>query len=249
METVAYKLSRMMPPRDDLLAKMERVNLDLTEGDVVVVASKVVSIWQGRSVEVKDGVSKDDLAKQEADKYLEREHVPGNLILHTMKENMLVSSAGIDRSNGNGYYILWPTEPDRAAHEILRWLKERYKKRRVGVIIADSKSMPLRRGAMGFALGFAGISPLKDYRGMRDIFGDELERTVSNVADAVAAAAVLVMGEGSEQTPVARVRGLDGLFDEETEEAFRVPIDEDVFSPFIKNVPWRYGHGQSKKTG
>ncbi len=237
------KIPILIPPHDDLLQKIQRAKFYLHEGDIVAVTSKVVSIWQGRCVEKRLVKDKDDLIKKEADYYLDRRVVPGGHIIHTLKENFLIASAGIDESNGDGYYILWPLYPHRAARSLQLFFKKKYKVNNLGVIITDSHSMPLRRGVVGFALGWAGINPLYDYRKSRDLFGRQLKVTQANIVDALAAAAVVVMGEGAEQTPIALIRNVPYLaFKKSTTRrfsSFQVRRTEDLFAPFLNRVPWK----------
>jgi len=240
----------MKPPQDDLLIKIKRARLHLREGDVVAVTSKVVSIWEGRCIS-ETQTTKDELVKKEAALYLERKHTPGGHALHTITKGIFMRSAGVDASNGNGYFILWPKNPQKSVDGLLRWFKKEYKIKNLGLVITDSRSIPLRRGAIGFALAYAGFAPIYDYRGKPDIFGRKLKVSQANIADALAAAAVLVMGEGNEQTPLAIIRGAPHIQELRTKNLKRttkhnsliVPFNEDVYKPFLKSVYWKKGGG------
>ena len=245
MEITPIKLSVLTPPKDDLFSKIKKSKLRLKDGDVIAVSSKVVSIHEGRCVSV-NTTSKDTLAKREADFFLERKYVPGRNALHTVMHNVLIRSAGIDESNGNGYYILWPKNPMRSAAKMRVFLMREYKIKKLGVVIADSISTPLRRGAVGFALAWAGIDPLYDYRGEKDLFGRKFKFEQANQADALAVAAVLAMGEGSEQTPLAVIRNAPShvwrsRHAGRTYRTFNVPMKEDLFAPFLTKVKWKKG--------
>jgi coenzyme F420-0:L-glutamate ligase len=247
MEVYPIKMRIMRPPQDDLFEAIKTTNLVLQEGDCVAVTSKVVSIWQGRCVPVDSVAHKDDLSKKEADLYLEREYVPHGHVLHTIKNNYLISSAGIDMSNANGYYVLWPNQPKKVAEELLAWFKDTYSVSELSLIITDSHSVPFRRGAMGCAIGWAGFDPLYDHRGVEDIFGRELRAEHTNVADSLAAAAVLVMGETNECTPLAIIRNapyLKGRKDaQERVYEYEVPMEQDMYAPFFTHAPWKRGDG------
>jgi len=236
----------LRPPKDDLLDAIASSALDIHERDIIAVTSKVISIWQGRCISQEVVVDKDILIKQEAELYLDRENVPGNHVIFTIKENLLVPSSGIDASNAAGYYILWPEKVMETARDLLAWFKKKYHINELGVIITDSHSTPFRRGIVGIALGWAGFDPLYDYRQTADLFGRMLKISQTNVADALATAAVLAMGEGNEQTPLALLRDISRIRfgDASSGEgggSFVVPIEEDIYAPFYTKIPWEKG--------
>lgn len=245
MQITPIKLAVLTPPKDDLFLKIKQSKLRLKDGGVLAVSSKVVSIHEGRCVKA-SSTDKDTLAKREADIFLERKYVPGKNALHTITHNILIRSAGIDESNGNGFYILWPKDPMRSAAQVRRALMRAYKLKKLGVIITDSISTPLRRGAVGFALAWAGFDPLYDYRGEKDLFGREFQFEQTNYADALAAGAVAVMGEGSEQTPLAVIRNAPAHIWHSRHSklgfrSFNVPLKEDLFAPFLTKAKWKKG--------
>lgn len=248
MKVQAIKTRPIVPPQDDLLDALGGAISNIPERCVLAVSSKVVSIWQGRTISTEEA-EKDDLIRKEADKYLERSEVPGEWVMHTLKNNLLIPTAGIDESNAKGYFVLWPSEPKKAAQEILDWAKERYSVSDIGVIVTDSHSIPLRRGTVGISLGYAGFAPLNDYRQTKDIFGREFKLEQANVADSLAAASVIVMGEGAEQTPAALITEADfvqfgkGEDTDDEQGSFEVGLDEDLYYPFLKHVPWKDGGG------
>jgi len=108
MKVKAIKTRKFLPPKDNLWELLSTNIKSLKENSVVAVTSKVVSIGEGRSVAV-EKTTKDELAMMESDKYIPRDDSPGGWVLHTIKNNMLIASAGVDESNGAGYFILWPT--------------------------------------------------------------------------------------------------------------------------------------------
>ncbi|MGE5298245.1 MAG: coenzyme F420-0:L-glutamate ligase [Acidobacteriaceae bacterium] len=248
MNIKAYKTRILMPPKDDLLEAISDSIKTIPEGSILAIASKVVAIWQGRCVK-KEGHSKSDLTIQEADMYLPRDFTPGGFVIHTIKNNIFAPSAGVDSSNGDGYYILWPLQPNKAAEEILAWAKEKYQVKKLGIIITDSHSIPLRRGVTGISLGFAGFAPIKDYRGLNDIFERKLIITQANLVDSLASAAVMLMGEGNEITPLALISDIPFVQfngkNKKSDKKFsslEVPIDEDLYGPFLKQAPWKKNH-------
>jgi F420-0:gamma-glutamyl ligase len=247
MNIKPIKTRILNPPQDDLLAVIKESVKEISENSVLAVTSKVAAIWQGRCVD-KNSVSKDDLIKREAEYFLPRENVPQSRTIHTLKNNLLGRSAGIDESNADGFYVLWPEDPMAAAKQIWDWVRQEYKVNNVGVILTDSHAQPLRRGAIGHTLGYFGFRPLNDYRGSRDLFNRKFVLEQANVADGLGAAAVLAMGEGEECTPLALITDIPFVqfIDQEFQSdqpfsSLEVPMEEDVFYPFLKNVPWERG--------
>lgn len=246
MQVKAIKTRKFIPPKDDLWDLLSAIK-SLKENSVVAVTSKVVAIGEGRCIPL-NKTTKDDLAIQESDKYIPRQLSPGGHILHTIKNNMLIASAGIDESNGDNFYILWPKNPQTSARKIWEFLKKKFKIQNLGVIITDSRLVPLRRGVVGIAIGYFGFQPLKDYRQTKDLFGRKFEMETSNIPDSLATAAVLVMGEGSEGQPIAILEDIPDLkflqkeFKPKTkDDDFEIPEKEDMFYPFLSSVPWKKG--------
>ena len=113
----------------------------------------------------------------------------------TLTDRALVPSGGIDESNGDGKYILWPKDVDAVADRIWQFLRDMYKISACGVIITDSHSSPLRWGTTGFGLSYCGFQPLTDYVGTPDLFGRPYQFQKRSVLDGISGGAVVVMGE------------------------------------------------------
>lgn len=209
------------------------------------MTSKIVSIWQGRCLRVDSIKDKDGLIKKEADLYLDRDKVPKGYVMLTVKDNILIPTAGIDESNGNGYFILWPKNPFQAAKQIYDFIKENYHLNELGIIIADSHCTPSRQGTTGISIAYYGFYPLKDYRGAKDIFGREMKMTQSNIADSLATATVFVMGEGNEQTPIAIIEDINSVkfkeFDPTNFNPLEIDRDDDIYAPLLKGIEWKEG--------
>ncbi|MDP4001163.1 MAG: coenzyme F420-0:L-glutamate ligase [bacterium] len=242
----AIKTSILQPPKDDLLALIQKSIKKLPEKSILVISSKVVSIWQGRCVPVSDYPDKAKLIKEQADKYLIYDYSAERRAIIALKDNILIRAAGIDASNANDFYILWPKQPMQTAKLIHTWACNEYKVKNLGIIIVDSYSVPLRRGAMGVALGYFGFQPLKDYRNTKDLFGKIFISSQANIVDALATSARLVMGEGAEQTPLALISKLPFVnFSTRLKKSHKkfsslsVPIKQDIFTPFLSKVKWR----------
>lgn len=249
----AIKTRKFLPPKDDLWELLSNIK-SLKENSVVAVTSKVVSVGEGRCIPVEKYPDKDELVIQETDKYLPRNMAPHGLVMHTIKNNFFVASAGIDESNGAGYYILWPQDPQKSAKKIWEFLRKKFSLRNLGVIITDSRLTPLKRGVVGIAIGYFGFKPIRDYRGKKDIFGREFKMETSNLPDSLATAAVLEMGEGEEQTPlsvitdVPYIEFVKSLSKEKIGDfSFKIPEKEDIFYPLFSSVKWKKGEsGKSR---
>jgi putative folate metabolism gamma-glutamate ligase len=243
----------LQPPKDDLLAVIKFSLKKLPEKSILAITSKVVAIWQGQCIPRQKILSKDQLIIAESDKYLDRTHVPQNAVMHTIKNNLFIPSAGIDESNANNYYILWPKNLEKTAYEIWKFLKRTYKTKNFGIIITDSHTIPLRRGVTGISLGYFGFEPLKNYVGTRDLFGRKLKITQANYVDSLATAAVLIMGEGTESTPLSLITNLPFIkfinhpFKTKNKNS-TLEIEEktDLYYPLLSSVPWKKGGGGKK---
>jgi putative folate metabolism gamma-glutamate ligase len=216
----------------------------LHEQEIVVVTSKIVSICYGDVVRNDGSIDKKELIRREADYYLgDRYPTPyGHMI--TIKNSVLIPSAGIDESNGAGNFILWPRYLQQRTNQLWEQVRLQRGLRHVGVIVTDSKTTPLRWGTCGIGLSWCGFEAFKDYQGTPDIFGRLLRTTKTNVLDGLAAASVLVMGEGYEQTPLAVISDLPFItFQERTpapEELANLSIGlaDDIYAPLLTSVTW-----------
>jgi coenzyme F420-0:L-glutamate ligase / coenzyme F420-1:gamma-L-glutamate ligase len=223
---------------DDLAALVtDRVTLE--DGDVLVVAQKVVSKAEGRVVrldELEPSERALELAGEEDPRRIEailRETVeivrirPPLLIVET-RHGFICASAGVDASNAPepGMLVLLPLDPDASAARMRDRVRE-LTGAHVGVIVSDSFGRPWRQGTTDVALGAAGIRVMEDLRGTRDRIGYELRSTQIAIADELASAAQLVMGK-ADGIPVAVVRGLD-VAGEGTANELVMPADRDLF--------------------
>lgn len=241
------KTRKFLPPKDSLDDLIDFITPGLKENSIVVISSKVISISEGRCIKVSD-IDKDQLVVKEAELFIPRGFTPRGGRVHTIKHHTLISAAGIDESNGNGYYILWPKNPKASASKIWKKLRKLSKIKNLGVIITDSTAIPFRRGVTGISIAHFGFVPLRDYRGQPDIFGRHFKFEQTNIPDSLAAAAVFLMGEGLEQTPIAIITDLPKIqFTEKnirthkSHSTFNVPLKEDMFRGFFESAPWKKG--------
>ena len=243
MQCIPIKTKLLQAPQDDLWVAITQSGLSLSDKDILVIASKVVAIDEGRCVP-REGTDREELTKKEAEWYVARDQVPGRAVAHALINGQLAAFAGIDPLGD--WYVLWPEDPMKSADRLCQKLKQHYGLSELGVIISDSKSTPLRRGVIGGAIAWAGFNPLFDNRKRLDLTGRPSGGSQINVADAVAAAAVLVMGEGTEQTPLVVVRSAPYAFAEniaksEKGTSYVVPRENDIFAPFFNTDVWQKG--------
>lgn len=226
-----------------ILSSLEKSGLKLENSDIIAVTSKVVSVTEGRTVKLSRTKSTRKAAELARDFDLpvafaklilqESEEIRGGVrkAVLTLKNGILTANAGIDNKNAPpGEVILWPTDPLRSA-ECLRDEILSISGKKVGALILDSGLVPLRIGTTGLALAAAGFEPIRDDRNKTDLYGKVVQITRQAVADDLASAAHLVMGETVEKTPVALIRGAPVKFNEEAygSRDFMMPANEDIF--------------------
>ncbi len=235
MEYIPVKTRRLNPPKDDLLSVLDTTLPSLKEGDIVLVTSKVVAIDEGRCV-LKTEASKEMLTRAESDYYLESKKTGKTLPL-TIAHNALVYRAGIDEENSGEYYTLLPKDPLASAVRLRAHMQKKTQITQLGVVVTDSVVLPLRAGVTSIALGVAGFEAARFHaEDERDLFGNPVVRTSTNVADSLAAGGAVVSGEASESIPIVIVRAApkvtftDGKNVEESE----IPLEKDLFSPILK---------------
>ncbi len=220
----------MVHTGDDLVmiirGGLQKAGIDLRDGDILVLAQKIVSKSEGRWVDLAtveptpeaialaENIQKDprqvELVLRESNQVL-RTRIGTMIVEH--KLGFVCANAGIDHSNvaGEGssqeeWVLLLPEDPDASAGRIRMSLEEAYKVR-LGVIIIDSHGRAWREGVVGVAIGISGLPGLVDLRGKSDLYGYRLRITTVGAADELAAAASLVMGQADEATPIVHVRG------------------------------------------
>ena len=224
---------------------LARSEITLSDGDIVVVAQKIVSLAEGRLVRLDDVRPSADATQLAAEVEKDPRIVelilaestdvvrakPGVIIVRH-RLGIVGANAGIDQSNidhGKGECaLLLPEDPDRSAR-LMREALTQQSGKSLGVIISDSLNRPWRLGSTGIAIGCSGTTVLDDRRGQHDLYGRELKVTLSNRADAIAGAAVLLMGETTERTPVAIVSGFSAEQSKQTARDGIRPVSDDMF--------------------
>lgn len=227
---------------DDLYKILDQTVTNLQEKSIVVITSKIVSICEGNVIRT-GTINKHQLIKQEADYYFLRHHDLYDVTV-TIKDNFLAVGAGIDESNGNGHYVLWPKNPQKSVNEIRKYLMKKFKLKHLGVIITDSKTHPLRWGVTGFPIAHSGFKALNDFIGKKDLFNYTLKQTKVGISEGLAAAAVVVMGESNEQTPIAIIQNVPFVKFQKRNPAKKelqdliISIKDDIYAPLLENVKW-----------
>jgi len=233
-----------------IVATTQREGLALEDGDVVVVAHKVVSKAEGRIVRLKDvkpsegatEIAKATLKDARLVEIILREtrrivKASSEILIVENRQGIVCINAGVDKSNveGEDAYTLLPSNPDESAKRICSQINKLSGKN-VAVVICDTYSRPFRRGQVEFAIGIAGIKPFRDYRGKKDIFGYILKVKNSAIADEIASAAELLMGQGNEAIPVVIIKNLIGI--KSTDNALaadlRISEQEDLFKGTLR---------------
>jgi coenzyme F420-0:L-glutamate ligase/coenzyme F420-1:gamma-L-glutamate ligase len=225
-------------PVEVILKSLREQNLQLEDNDILVVTSKIMAYAEGRVVKLSD-VKPSDRAQELAQQFSLRPEF-AELILReadkiyggvekavlTLKNGILTANAGIDNKNAPlDYVVLWPSNPQKWARKIREEIKRKTSKK-VAVLIIDSGLVPLRMGTTGLALAVAGFKPVRDCRGEKDIYRKPLVITRHAVADDLASAAHLLMGEVAEKTPVILIKDARVDFDD------RVYGSADMMMPF-----------------
>jgi dihydrofolate synthase / folylpolyglutamate synthase len=247
MKVTAFK-TPLVKANDDLFQIIASSVPAIPERSILVIASKIVSTCENRFVAKteNDRLQKHELAKSEAEFYTDPHSSKYDLML-TIKRNWIFANAGIDESNADDRFILWPSDPQKSVNEIWAFLKAHYGIKEVGVTMSDSASMPLNWGVTGHAIAYCGFNPLRSYIGKPDLFGRLMKMEQVNVKESVTVAASLEMGEGAEGTPLGLVEDItemefqDRVPTEEELVTQKISIEDDVFAPILIKAEWKKG--------
>ncbi len=246
-----------------LSSSIARQGLELEAQDILVLAETAVATAQGRirqlenvdvSSEAAALATRYQLEPELAQLVLEEsEEILGGVphVLLTIKNNTLMANAGIDHSNAPlGHVVLLPENPAKEAWRIKEQIEE-LAKCEVGVIIADSRTQPLRLGTVGLAVAVAGFEPVQDLRGKPDLFGRKLRITRSATADNLASAAQVLMGEANEQTPAVLIRDASIKFTRTRipPDALTIPRQECLYFAIFEEWHHKNQQRRGKETG
>jgi coenzyme F420-0:L-glutamate ligase/coenzyme F420-1:gamma-L-glutamate ligase len=226
----------------DVICKViEDSEIELKDGDILVVASKIVSVSENRIVAGKDITPSKKATEIASENQFDPVHVElairesteiirtkGVLITET-QSGLVCNFSGIDKSNAlEGSYILLPKDPDTSAH-ILRESLMKATGKKLAIIISDTQGRPWRKGSINVSIGCSGIAPFKYNKGKRDLYGRELKRSTVCQVDEIAMLAEPLMGQAGQQIPVVIVRGYAYEDSGETAKDIIRPKHEDMF--------------------
>ncbi|MHA1271738.1 MAG: coenzyme F420-0:L-glutamate ligase [Candidatus Helarchaeota archaeon] len=203
-----------------ILEAIKKNDIELQEKDILIIAQTIVSKSEDRIIDLKTvmpsefakklskKVKKDprviELILQESNSIIK---IGGGKIITESRLGFICADAGIDRSNSpRGTVTLLPINPDKTADNFREFIKRRYNIN-VAIIITDTHGRPFREGGINVAIGVSGIGPILDYRGKDDLYNNKLLTTKVAIADELASAAELLMGESNEKIPVVIIRG------------------------------------------
>jgi len=244
-----YALNTNLIEKGDDLAEivlqvLHDKNLSLHDKDVIVLAETPTATAQGRFVNL-DDITPSDEALNLAAKYqleprmaeviLQQSDKIYGGVSHALlceKNGFLTENAGVDQSNApEGYVVLSPT------NDYINKIKmslEKQTGKKIGLIVTDSRTMPLKRGVTGVATHVSGMEAIHDERGKLDLYGRELKMTYRAIADDLAAAAQLLIGESSELVPAVLIRGAPIVLTEKMQHDPKMPADECVYMQALK---------------
>lgn len=242
MNVTAIKTKKIQINND--LSKIITESIDtIDEYSIVAISSKIISLTQGAVVK-KDSIKKYDLVMQEAELYTPKDENKYGASI-TINHGRMIGNAGIDDGNTNGYYSLWPKNLQKITNDLRSFLQERYTIQNLGVIITDSTSIPLQHGPIGIGLTYSGFVPFTTTNGENaDVFGNTGSIVRHNILGGIAAAAVVVMGEGNEQTPITIISDIDFVrfvennpsIDELQE--MHIELENDLFHNIWQTANW-----------
>lgn len=227
-----------------ILSGIKKQGLYLVDGDILVIAESALATAEGRLVSLAEQQPSEE-AQELAEQYdldprlaeivlRESDEIVGGIpgfLLCTARGNLL-PNAGVDGSNApEGMVSLLPADPDQSARKI-RTAIHQITGISVAVLVIDSRTHPMRYGCSGVAIGCSGIPAVLDERGRKDLFGRELKVTRRAIADNIASAAELLMGEADEGIPVVIVRGL-GIQIGDFEGVEQIPAEDCLFMGII----------------
>ncbi len=241
--------TKLIKAGDDIKDIIKQSIKKIPENSILVVASKIISTCEDRFVKKIDGTKEEkyNLIRQESELYTDAHSSKYNVML-TIKQNFIFVNAGIDESNANNQYILWPQNPQMSVNKIWTFVKDYYGIKNFGVTMSDSSSFMLNWGVVWRAIVYCGFNPLRSYIDKPDLFGKLMKMEQSNIMQSITDAAVLEMGEGNECMPLAIVsdfkQPIEFVDHEPTNEdlsRLKIDIEDDVYYPILKNVQWHIG--------
>lgn len=224
--------TRIFKEGDDLISFIIKSIPVVKEGDIIVVTSKIVALSEKRTAEILNSKTREEIIKKESQFMMRTKYT-----WLTIKDGIVLASAGVDESNANGKIILLPKDSFSSALYLHKKLKQHYRIKKLGIIISDSRLLPLRAGVVGIALGYAGFEGVKSYINKKDIYGRVLKFSRTDVADSLTTAAVLLMGEGNECQPLAIIKDAPVVFTNKSDrKELYINPKEDMYQPLFEKI-------------
>ena len=209
----------------EIIDATKKQKLTIEDGDILVIAQKIISKNEGKKVKLIKSNSLDELLELESAEVLRKR---GQTIISKTKHGFICANAGIDNSNVEpGYALLLPDDPDESAKKIRSVIYSELNAD-IGIIISDTFGRVWRKGQVNMAIGISGIDPLLNYIGTKDTFKNELKVTEIAIVDEIASAAELVMGK-ADNIPVALIKNYTYRSSEDTIKKIIRPPSEDYF--------------------
>ena len=250
--SIKFPLIKKHDPLLDIIIKsIKNKGESLKEGDIIVISEKVIATSQGRVKNLNEVTNVSEDAKKMAKEYdMDERYValilqeatmilgglPGGHVILAKVNDFLIANAGIDQSNaGPNNVILLPKNLEETVWEYWRKLREEFKLKNFGVIFADSRVQPLRKGTIGIAIATAGFEPIEDLRGHPDLYNRPLQITMRAIADDLTSAAQFLLNEGDQQTPVVIIRGAKVEFTENPKMTTEMPAEECLYMNIFAN--------------
>jgi len=225
----------LFKPRENLAAFITAHIPTVKENTILAVASKLFALWKGEIVLYQNAAQKEELIRRESEFALKT-----SLAWLTVKDEMVMTNAGIDESNAEGKLLLLPKDCYALAAQLRTELCAKWHVKNLGIIITDSMILPLRAGVIAGAVAYAGFKGVRDERGKPDLFGKKLEVTLIDVADTLASAAALEMGEADECCPLALITKAPVEFvDTVPEKEIKYPMKDDLYAPLFHAVGYK----------
>ncbi len=224
--------TRVFNEGEDLLEFILKYLKKIPENSVLVVTSKIVALSERRTAICKNKSEKIKLINRESSFAIKTKYT-----WLTIKDNTVMASAGVDESNANGKIILLPKDSFKSAEFLRKKIIKKFNLKNFGILITDSRLMPLRTGVVGVALGYAGFNGIRNYIGKKDIFGRKLKMSRTDVSDSLATSAVLCMGEGNEQQPLSLITDAPIIFNKKiNRKELIINPKDDLYAPFFRNI-------------
>lgn len=241
--------------RFDIFEKIiyNRNNIVIKDNDILVISSKYLSISEGRIKNLNKIIPRNQAVKIANEYHMnpkimelvirEADEIYGGMygFVLTSIHNVLAPNAGIDKSNiPKGKVVLYPKRP----LESIESLRNKFlinSRKKIGIVLSDSRILPMRKGTVGIALSICGFEPVIDLKGSKDLFGNTLKYTSQNIADCLASIGTMIMGESDASTPVVILRDLDIKLTS-TQKSYDSLAIESKFDIYIRGLSGIFPH-------